>query len=81
MGFSAADIIRYQIFSLVLFLPKTVYDKFSSTTNKNLATVPFSNFKNLKPITSLTLHWKRIILQIFFSSYYSTENENKITLK
>ena len=56
LGFSAVDIIIYQIFSLTLFLPKTVHDKFSSTTNKNLATALFPNFKNLKPTVSLALH-------------------------
>ena len=64
MGFSAVDIIIYQIFSLTLFLPKTVHDKFRFTTN-NLATVSFPNFKNLKPTALLTLHWERIILQTF----------------
>ena len=56
MGFSVANIIIYQIFSLILFLPKTVNDKFSFTTNKNLANASFSNCINIKPTASLTLH-------------------------
>jgi hypothetical protein len=43
MDFSAPDIIIYQIFSLSLFLPKTIHDKFSITTNKSLATASFPN--------------------------------------
>ena len=47
MDFSAADIIIYQIFSLISFLPKTVHGKLSFNTNKNLANASFPNCKNL----------------------------------
>jgi len=56
MGFSAADIMIYKIFSLILFLPKTVRDNLSFTTNKDLANASFPKCKNLKPTASMTLH-------------------------
>jgi hypothetical protein len=55
MGFLAADII-YQIFILILYVPKNVHTDLPLTTNNNLANASFPNCINLKPTASLALH-------------------------
>ena len=54
---SKINIMIYPILSLVLIdFSKTVQDKYSFTTKKNLDTAPFPNSKSLEFTASLVLH-------------------------